>query len=63
MPTNTKNAHKIFGRHTNIGKMMHKIYNAAEERNSYEPNVKLTLRQSDPTQDHQEKLKRIRDES
>ena len=63
MSIDTKNVHKIFGRHTNIGKMMHTIYNAAQERNGYEPNVKLTLRQSDPTQDHKEKLKRLRDES
>lgn len=60
---NIKDVHKIFGRHTNVGKMMHRIYNASEERNSYQPNIKLTLRQSNPMQEHQQKLQILRDES
>eukprot|EP01084_Bolivina_argentea_P276271 471381_1 len=62
MQMDTKTVHKIFGRHTNIGKSLHRIYNASQERNSYQPNVKLTLKSSNPTQEHLNKLKQQREE-
>eukprot|EP01083_Nonionella_stella_P123922 373745_1 len=53
--------HKIFGRHTNVGKSLHRIYNASQERNSYQPNVALTLKPSNPLQEHRDMLERHRD--
>lgn len=53
--------HKIFGRHTNVGKMMHTVYNASSERNSYRPEVPLTVRPSNPIQDHEQKLQSMRE--
>ena len=38
---NTKDIYKAFGRHTAVGQMMYKLYNAAEEKNKYQPNVDL----------------------
>ena len=58
----TQNVHKVFGRDTNIGRMIHKLYNAPKERNCYEPNIKLTLRASDPTKEHKLKLEQMRKE-
>ena len=48
--------HKIFGRHTNLGKMMHSVYNAPNEKNSYQPDAtreQMTVRPSNPTVDHE----------
>lgn len=59
---NTQNVHKVFGRHTNIGRMMHTLYNAPQERNCYEPNIELKLRASDPAKEHQLKLDKMRKE-
>ena len=51
--------YKIYGRHTNIGKMMYNVYNKIE-RNKYKPNVKIKTRPSNPFLEHQQKLKKER---
>ena len=41
--------------------MLHSVYNAPIEKNNYQPDVPLTLRPSNPMQDHEQKVNAMRE--